>query len=175
VLTISDVPCSTLISALALGIFAAGVQGQRPSREDQHLALIGLTDVDARVIVQWDMEVTMRGGTTLSDFERSLKSAFELGLHGTGVRINETSSARVDCVVSLTYTEKANPTVLLSRTIRLFRPSRPEERLGPWIVGWSRGETRETDRDALSGSEVGRDCAAAFGQAWRRANRKSGW
>lgn len=168
----SDVPRPALITLLAGLVLAAQAHGQRPNPEDQHLALIGLTEVDPRVMVEWDMEVTMRGGTTLSDFERSLSSAFELALGRIGVRIDETAPARLDCVVSLTYVQNADATVVLSRSVRLLEPDTPEEPLGHWIVRWSRGETLETGRDALSGTEVGRDCAAAFGQDWRRANPK---
>ena len=159
-----------LIASLAGVAFAACAYGQDPDHEDQNLALVGLTEVAARVTVQWDMEVTMRGGTTLSDFEQNLRRAFELGLSRTGVSMDETAAAHVDCVVSLRYVEKADPTVVLSRTVRLFKPDTPEEPFGRWTVGWSRGETRETGRDALSGSEVGRDCAEAVGRDWRQAN-----
>ena len=169
----SDVAGTALITLLAGVVFTAEAHGQRPNQEDQHLALSGLTAVKARVMVQWDMGVTMRGGTTLSDFERTVRSAFERGLGSTGVSLDETAPAHVDCVVSLTYVENAKETVILSRTVRLLRPDNPEEPIGRWTVGWSRGETRVTGRDALSGSEVGRDCAAAFGRDWRRANPES--
>ena len=161
---------AALVTLLAGAVFASAAHGQRPNQGDQHLALRGLTAVRAGVIVQWDMGVTMRGGTTLSEFERTLRSAFELGLGGTGVRVDETTSAHVDCVVSVTYAENADATVVLSRTVRLLRPAIPEEPLGRWTVDWSQGDTRVTGRDELSGSEVGSDCAAAFGRDWRRAN-----
>ncbi len=166
----SDVARTTLITFLAGSVLAADANGQRPDREDQHLALSGLTTVEARVTVQWDMGITMRGGTTLSDFERDVEDAFELGLGRTGLSIHEAAGSHLDCVVILTHMENAKESVELSRTVRLFRPDTPEDPLGRWTVSWSRGETRATTRDALSGAAVGRDCASAFRQDWRRAN-----
>jgi hypothetical protein len=168
-----DMPRTALITLLTGAIFSADAHGQRLDQENQHLALSGLTAVQARITVQWDMAVTMRGGTTLSEFENDLRSAFERGLGGTGISVDETAPAHVDCVVSLTYLESAEGTVTLVRTVRLFSPDDPDEPLGRWAVAWSRGETRVTGRDALSGSEVGGDCAAAFGQDWRRANPRN--
>jgi len=168
-----DLARTALIALLTGAIFTAEARGQRPDQENQHLALIGITAVQARVVVQWDMAVTMRGGTTLSDFENDLRSAFERGLGGSGMSVDDTAPARVDCVVSLTYLESAEGTVTLVRTVRLFSPDDPDEPLGRWTVAWSRGESRVTGRDELSGSEVGGDCAAAFGQDWRRANPRS--
>jgi hypothetical protein len=161
---------TALIMLLAGVLFSANAHGQRLDQEDQYLALSGLTEVKARTIVQWDMAVTMRGGTTLSDFERDLVSSFELELRDIGLTLSETASAQLDCLVSLTYVEDANATVTVSRTVRLLRPDDPEEPLGGWSVGWSRGETSTTGRDELSGSEVGGDCGAILGRDWRRAN-----
>ena len=159
-----------LIVWLAGVLFSANAHAQRPDQEEPYLALSGLTEVKARTIVQWDMAVTMRGGTTLSDFERELESSFELELRGIGLTLDETASAQLHCLVSLTYVEDANATVTVSRTVRLLRPDDAEEPLGGWTVGWSRGETSTTSRDELSGSEVGGDCAAVLGRDWRRAN-----
>ncbi len=130
----------------------------------------GLTSVKARVTVQWDMAITMRGGATLSGFERDVRSAFERGFTGTDVRVDETAPAHLDCLVRLRYIEDADGTVVLSHTVRLSRADDPEGRLSPWAVAWSRGERRVTNRDALSGSEVDRDCAADFERDFRRAN-----
>jgi hypothetical protein len=161
----------TLLSMLLTSVlFSANAHGQRFDHEDQYLALSGLTELKARTIVQWDMAVTMRGGTTLSEFERDLESSFALELLDIGLTLDETAPVRLDCVVSLTYVEDANATVTVSRTVRLLRPDDPEEPLGRWTVGWSRGETSMTGRDELSGSEVGRDCGAVLGLNWRRAN-----
>ena len=170
-----DRACTALIVLLAGVVFAADARGQRPPQEDQrledqYLTLSGLSAVKARVTVQWDMAVTMRGGTTLADFERNLRSAFELGLGDAGIGRDEAASARLDCVVGLMYLENGEGTVVLSRTVRLLKRDNPKQPLGRWTVGWSRGETYETRRDALSGSEAGLDCAAAFERDWRRAN-----
>ena len=168
--SMSDVVRTTLITLLACAVLAPGANGQRLDPEDQHLALSGLTTVEARVTVQWDMGITMRGGTTLSDFERDVEDAFELGLGRTGVSLHDAAGAHLDCVVILTHMENAKGSIELSRTVRLFRPDTPEDPVGRWTVIWSRGETRATTREALSGAAVGRDCASAFRRDWRRAN-----
>jgi hypothetical protein len=164
-----DISRTALIMLLAGVLFSANAHGQRLDQDDQYLALSGLTEVKARTIVQWDVAVTMRGGTTLSAFERDLESSFELELRDIGLTLEETATAQLHCLVSLTYVE-ANATVTVSRTVRLLRPDDPEEPMGRWTVGWSRGETSTTGRDELSGSEVGGDCGAILGRDWRRAN-----
>jgi hypothetical protein len=159
----------TLLTAVA---FPAVANGQLRSGGDESDALRGLRSVDVRADVAWDMAVTMRGGTIRSDFEQDVRDAFELGMTRTGVRLDGAAPARVDCAVSLRYVESDEPTVIVSRTVRLLKPEAPEEGLGRWVVGWSRGSTWEVRRDALAGSEVGRGCAAAFERDWRRANRE---
>ena len=72
-----DMHRTVLITLLAGAMFTAGARGQHVTAEGQHLALSGLTAVQARITVQWDMAITMRGGSTSSEFEKDL-THFEL-------------------------------------------------------------------------------------------------
>ncbi len=164
-----DISRPALVMLLASMLFCANAHGQRLDQDNQYLALSGLTEVKVRAIVQWDMAVTMRGGTTLSAFERDLESSFKLKLRDIGLTLEETATVQLHCLVSLMYME-TDATVTVSRTVRLLRPDDPEELMGRWAVGWSRGETSTTGRDELSASEIGGDCSAILGRDWRRAN-----
>jgi len=167
---VTDAARAALIASLACVVVVAEAEGQSTNQDGRYLGLSGLTAVSPRVMVNWDMAVTMRGGATRSEFELDLRGAFELGLRGAGVGLDEMDPAQLECVVSLTYEESPEGTVVSSRTVRLLTPNTPGDALGAWTVSWSRGETRVTSRDALSGAEVGSDCAGAFERDWLRAN-----
>lgn len=161
ILTALTLTCATAADAL-------GQQADTPSRLP---ALADLERVTARTVVEWDREITMRGGTVESAFEADVLDAFESALLEAGVVLEDTLPARLDCVVSLTYGEDREGVVEFLRTVRLMEPRDEDDLRGAWVVRWSRGRVGSVPRRDLDGASIGRDCAEAFEGAWTPTGR----
>jgi hypothetical protein len=111
----------------------------------------------------------MRGGVTRQELETSLRDGFKAALGEGGLRVVDSAPFRLDCSVSLTLEEGRTLEVHVFRTVRLMHATSRQGPNAPSVV-WSEGRGTQLASSALSGEELGRDCAVAFIEEWQRAN-----
>ena len=155
---------SVLSVAVLLGAIVA-----RPARSQVvDSVLIGVTAVDAVVLMDWDDRMSATAGKAKDEYMGQVRTRFTLELRKIGV-IVEGSANTLACKVQFIF----DPVGLVAYRVDIeyFEPVRTT-RQGRLLYSplWMTGSIGLVGRANLEGDSVGRWCAERFGNAWLAAN-----
>ena len=157
-----------LVASMALvgTIVPSRVDGQPPSDS----VLVGVRQVDARVLISWDERVTTGGGMLESQAKTQM-SIFTLELRKLGLIVTASAPNLLWCSVNVLYDGKGLVLVgysgELDETVYLSRLKR-----SVWATTWNYGGVLTVGLSKLSESlsTQAKECAERFGNAWLSAN-----